>query len=258
LPLWLAGRVCRRLTPTLPRLRAQLFVAGEVGAALFGQSPTAFLQVRAGRRRARLQNWTPLAPRAAPPCRLYTRAHQELRVGKYSKTTLVDPAALALVAALGLPVEGAATGAGGAAALPPATVQQLMVDRRRLDLLQPFRLALLKLTCQEATRMMAEGNYEAAQPVALEAVKQARAWGAPAAAGAPPHVASLWCTPGSSEPRRPTPADPLLQGEALFRPRPAMQMFPLFLLLAQANLGLRWGRAGGGCVGRVHAHACRH
>jgi len=47
---------------------------------------------------------------------------------------------------------------------------------------------------------MAEGEYEVALPVALDAVKQ---------------------------------------GEALFKPGPALQMFPLYLLAAQANLGLR-------------------
>lgn len=30
-----------------------------------------------------------------------------------------------------------------------------------------------------------------------------------------------------------------VQGEALFKPGPALQMFPLYLLAAQANLGLR-------------------
>jgi hypothetical protein len=47
---------------------------------------------------------------------------------------------------------------------------------------------------------MAEGEYEAALPVALDAVQQ---------------------------------------GGALFKPGPALQMFPLYLLAAQANLGLR-------------------
>jgi hypothetical protein len=53
---------------------------------------------------------------------------------------------------------------------------------------------------QEAARLMARGDYEAALPAALDAVRQ---------------------------------------GEGLFRPGPALQMFPLYLLAAQANLGLR-------------------
>lgn len=142
---------------------------------------------------------------------------QELRQGKYQKLILADPPALRTVAALGLPVESSA-GASSAAALPPVSVQQLMVDHRRLDLLQPFKLALLKLASQvraagaatgaaglrmqrsrrharlapaacqrrstqieclgfrsqEAARLMAQGEYEAALPVALDAVKQVR------------------------------------------------------------------------------------
>lgn len=99
---------------------------------------------------------TPL-PRPTPPYTppsLHLTSHcpphnlQELRQGKYPRLLLTDPAALRTVAALGLPVEASA-GAAGAAALPPGAVQQLMIDRRRLDLLQPFKLALLKLASQE-------------------------------------------------------------------------------------------------------------
>jgi len=93
----------------------QVFISGEVATSLFAQSPTAFLQ--------------------------------ELRQGKYPKLILVDPGALRTVAALGLPVESSA-GAAGVVALPPATVQQLMIDHRRLDLLQPFKLGRLKLASQ--------------------------------------------------------------------------------------------------------------
>jgi hypothetical protein len=61
--------------------------------------------------------------------------------------------------------------------------------------------AALSGPAQEAARLMAGGDYAAALPVALDAVRQ---------------------------------------GEALFRPGPALQMFPLYLLVGQANLGLRW------------------
>lgn len=63
-----------------------------------------------------------------------------------------------------------------------------------------LKLALLKLASQEAARLMAAGEYERALPVALDAVQQ---------------------------------------GQALFKPSPALQLFPLYLLAAQANLGLR-------------------
>ena len=65
-----------------------------------------------------------------------------------------------------------------------------------MELVQPFRLALLKLASQESARLMAAGEYELALPVALDAVKQ---------------------------------------GQALFRPAPALQLFPLYLLAAQVG-----------------------
>ena len=37
----------------------------------------------------------------------------------------------------------------------------------------------------------------------------------------------------------PVALDAVQQGQALFKPAPALQLFPLYLLAAQANLGLR-------------------
>ena len=64
------------------------------------------------------------------------------------------------------------------------------------ELVQPFKLALLKLASQEAAHLMAGGQYDDALPIALEAVKQ---------------------------------------GQALFQPQPAIQLFPLYLLAAQVR-----------------------
>lgn len=61
-------------------------------------------------------------------------------------------------------------------------------------------MAILKSYSQEAARLMASGQYDKALPVALDSVKR---------------------------------------GQALFKPGPSFQMFPLFLLAAQANLGLQ-------------------
>eukprot|EP00955_Chlamydomonas_euryale_P058599 357124-Chlamydomonas_euryale.AAC.1 len=66
--------------------------------------------------------------------------------------------------------------------------------------LPPHAPHLAPTRVQEAARLMAAGEYEAALPVALDAVQQ---------------------------------------GQALFKPSPALQLFPLYLLAAQANLGLR-------------------
>lgn len=143
------------------------FVVGEVAMELFQENPTAFIQA--------------------------------LRKTKYSKIVSDDPDVLHTVGQLNLPVESQLHGVG-IALLPATSVCALLLDRRRLDLVQPFKLALLKLASQEAARLMAAGDYELALPVALDAVQQ---------------------------------------GQALFKPSPALQLFPLYLLAAQANLGLR-------------------
>lgn len=140
---------------------------GEVAVELFQESPTSFLQ--------------------------------EMRKAKYIRNASSDRDVLHTTAELHLPVESTAATAG-ITLLPASTVEQLLVDKRRLELVQPFKLALLKLSSQEAARLMAAGEYELALPVALDAVQQ---------------------------------------GQALFKPSPALQLFPLYLLAAQANLGLR-------------------
>merc|ERR1719383_90285 len=127
---------------------------------------------------------------------------QELRSGRYNKVLCTERAVLRTVAELGLVAEGAGT-LSGVTLLPPDTVQQLLQDRRKIELVEPFKQALLKLTSQEAAKLMALAEYEAALPVALDAVRQ---------------------------------------GQALFVQQPAVEMFPLYLLAAQANLGLRRAR----------------
>ncbi|KAK3256017.1 hypothetical protein CYMTET_34817 [Cymbomonas tetramitiformis] len=122
---------------------------------------------------------------------------KDLRAGRYPKVQSTNKDVLHTCAVLGLPPE---PGNSGLTLLTAETVETLLTDRRRAELVQPFRLALLKLASQEAARLMAAGEYEHALPVALDAVKQ---------------------------------------GQALFRPAPALQLFPLYLLAAQANLGLK-------------------
>jgi len=72
---------------------------------------------------------------------------QELRKGRYSKANSSDEEVLQTIVELGLQVEGAA-GHAGVVLLPTKTVEQLLVDKRRPELLQPFRLAMLKLASQ--------------------------------------------------------------------------------------------------------------
>uniref|UniRef100_A0A061SLH3 Flagellar associated protein n=1 Tax=Tetraselmis sp. GSL018 TaxID=582737 RepID=A0A061SLH3_9CHLO len=146
----------------------KLFILGEVAVELFQESPSAFLS--------------------------------ELRNGRYVKTVSNDKNVIYTVNELELPTESVSGQMGGVTLVPAQTVEGLLQDKRKVELVQPFRLALLKLASQEAARLMAAGEYEVALPVALDAVKQ---------------------------------------GQALFKPSPALQLFPLYLLAAQANLGLK-------------------
>ena len=100
-------------------------------------------------------------------------------------------------AALGMPPDG--SGMQGTTLLSAETVEVLLSDRRRPELVRPLKLALLKLASEEAAHLMTMGAYDAALPAALGAVRQ---------------------------------------GQALFKPSSAPQLFPLYLQAAQANLGL--------------------
>jgi hypothetical protein len=95
---------------------------------------------------------------------------QELRSGKYIKQHTKQREVLATALELGLPVETAA--GTGITLLPVTTVEELLANRRRHDLVQPFKLGLLKLASQETARLLASGQYELALPVAQDAVKQ--------------------------------------------------------------------------------------
>ena len=64
-------------------------------------------------------------------------------------------------------------------------------------LLNPFRIALLKLDSHEAAILMASSNYAQALPVAMNAVKE---------------------------------------GQDLFKPQPDLRLFPLYLLGAQVSV----------------------
>jgi hypothetical protein len=99
----------------------KFFVMGEVALQLFQQPPSAFVQ--------------------------------ELRRGKYPKAVSTAPDVLqAIVQTLGLQVEGSASHSG-VMLLAPSTVEALLQDKRRADVLQPFRMAMLKLASQVRARV---------------------------------------------------------------------------------------------------------
>eukprot|EP00955_Chlamydomonas_euryale_P058600 357124-Chlamydomonas_euryale.AAC.2 len=124
---------------------------GEVAVELFQESPTSFLQVRlsgagtcAGQSSmflssgVMLHTCLQLCPTVRP---------QELRKAKYQRIASADRDVLQTTAELHLPVESTAATAG-ITLLPSSTVESLLVDKRKLELVQPFKLALLKLASQ--------------------------------------------------------------------------------------------------------------
>ena len=148
-------------------MRAQLFVMSEVAVNLFQESPTVL--------------------------------GKDLRAGRYLKYHSTNEDLIKTVQDLELPAESFG-GSKGITLVPSETLQALLVDKRRAELVRLFQLSLLKLSSQEASRFMASGDYEQALPVALDAVKQ---------------------------------------GQVVFTDEASLQLFPLYLLAAQANLGLR-------------------
>jgi hypothetical protein len=62
---------------------------------------------------------------------------------------------LSTIAELQLPVESTASTAG-VTLLPSTTVEALLVDKRKMELVQPFKLALLKLASQARPTTSAE------------------------------------------------------------------------------------------------------
>lgn len=72
---------------------------------------------------------------------------QELRKGKFIRVNSAHRDVLHTIAELQLPVESTAS-TSGVTLLPSPTVEQLLLDKRRLELVQPFKLALLKLASQ--------------------------------------------------------------------------------------------------------------
>ena len=84
-------------------------------------------------------------PRFRPPLPAVV---QEMRKGKYLRNNSAEREVMQTIAELQLPVETTAGSVGGISLLPAATVEQLLTDKRRIELVQPFKLALLKLASQ--------------------------------------------------------------------------------------------------------------
>ena len=129
-----------------------------------------------------------------------------LRANQYPRKHTVERSVVDKCAALGISGETSSGGSVGVTLLPATTVEACLFDRRRNDLVKPFKLSLLNLASQEAERHIAAGHFELALPVALDVVRR---------------------------------------GQDIYPPKPkappAVELFPAYLLAAEANAGV--GRA---------------
>jgi hypothetical protein len=91
---------------------------------------------------------------------------QELRKGKYNRTNSSAPDVLHTIVQLGLQVEGTASHTG-VTLLPPPTVEALLIDRRRHELVQSFKLAMLKLASQASTHTQQQQQQQKAHSLHL-------------------------------------------------------------------------------------------
>jgi hypothetical protein len=103
---------------------------------------------------------------------------QELRKGKFARTVSSARDVLHTIAELQLPVESTASTAG-VTLLPAATVEGLLVDKRKLELVQPFKLALLKLASQvgQHAGLACSEQHSACLPLLLVCAGGSQAYG---------------------------------------------------------------------------------
>ena len=124
---------------------------------------------------------------------------KDIRSGRYQRTHTTDPGVIRQVAALGAPSESSAGGSFGVTLLPPSVVVACLFDRRRPELVVPFKTSLIAVASAEAARALRSGRADDALPVALDVVEQA---------------------------------------QDLHRPSPNVHLFEPYLLAARANLAV--------------------
>lgn len=134
---------------------------------LFGDSPTAFLQASVIAPSSICSAFHDIIFFSLTSSLIIHHQHlcmpclQELRRGKYTRTDSTEPGVLQTIASLGLEVESGPPG-GAVVLLPPATLELLLVDRRRSELVVVFKLASLKLAsqaCHCAAHIKAPGGF---------------------------------------------------------------------------------------------------
>ena len=77
---------------------------------------------------------------------------RDIRAARYPRTLVTDPAVIAQCASLGAPAEASAAGSPGVTLLPARVILACLTDRRRSDLVVPFKLALIDDASAEANR----------------------------------------------------------------------------------------------------------
>ncbi|OAE33299.1 hypothetical protein AXG93_1200s1610 [Marchantia polymorpha subsp. ruderalis] len=125
---------------------------------------------------------------------------KDIRSGRYKRFHVTDEDVMLRLAQLQIPPESITV--PGATLLPSDTVEALLRDRRKAELVEVVRLALLKVVSADAAKLLAQGLFEECLPVAIDAINK---------------------------------------GKVLYYPEYKLQLVPVYLLGAQANLGL--GRA---------------
>ena len=76
-----------------------------------------------------------------------------LRANQYPRKHTVERSVVDKCAALGISGETSSGGSVGVTLLPATTVEACLFDRRRNDLVKPFKLSLLNLASQEAEQV---------------------------------------------------------------------------------------------------------
>jgi hypothetical protein len=158
---------------------------------------------------------------------------QELRKGKYPKTISSAPDVLQAVVQLNLEVEGSANHSG-VMLLPPATVESLLQDKRRPDLLQSFKVAMLKLASQVRSQLLCQLQSASSPDTTKHAIREMRL-PADGSCDCCLQEAARLMAAGDYESALPVALEAVTIGEKLFKPQPALQLFPLYLLAAQVG-----------------------
>ncbi|CAM6128542.1 unnamed protein product [Calypogeia fissa] len=122
---------------------------------------------------------------------------KEVRAGRYKRFHITDEDALLRLAHLQIPSESITV--VGATFLPPDSVEAILFHRRKANLVNIIRLALLKIVSADAAKLLGQALFADALPVTLDAIKK---------------------------------------GRILYYPHHKLQLVPVYLLGAQANLGL--------------------